>query len=135
MTSPSELIDAARDGQKYSHSPYSEYPVGAAVATDSGVFTGTNIENVNYSNTLHAEEIALSRAHFNGADTYHSIAVVTPDDDGTLPCGRCRQTLSELCSPDLSVYVLADGNRREWTLAELLPEPMKSATVLTQEHE
>lgn len=132
MISPSEVVEAAQDGQEYAHSPYSEYAVGAAIATDEGIFTGANIENVNYSNTLHAEEVALSRAHLNNASEYYAIAVVTPAEDGTPPCGRCRQTLSELCPNDLPVYVLEDGDIVTWKLEELLPEAMESESVLEQ---
>lgn len=132
MIEPSTLIEEAREAQDYSHSPYSEYAVGAAIATDIGVFTGTNIENVNYSNTLHGEEVALSRARMNDATEYHGIAVVTPDPDGTPPCGRCRQTLAELCPLDMPVYVPTDTEILEWSLDELLPDAMTPESVLNQ---
>jgi len=54
-----DLIEAARDALDDAHVPYSEYRVGAALRTADGtVYTGCNIENANYSNSLHAEEVA-----------------------------------------------------------------------------
>lgn len=132
MLLPQELLDVARDGQQYSHSPYSEYAVGAAIETDTGVYTGTNIENVNYTNTLHAEEVALSRAHLNDATEYIALAIVTPEEDGTPPCGLCRQTLSELCPQSMPIHVLDDGDIRTWKLSELLPEAMNSSSVIQE---
>lgn len=43
------LFLAAREARKNSYSPYSLYPVGAAVLAESGkVYAGCNMENVSY---------------------------------------------------------------------------------------
>ena len=56
------LIEAARAAIEESYAPYSEYEVGAAVETADGeVYAGCNIENANYSNSLHAEESQSDR--------------------------------------------------------------------------
>ena len=53
-----ELVDAAREATQDAYVPYSEYRVGAALVADDGaVYTGCNLENANYSNSLHAEEV------------------------------------------------------------------------------
>ena len=47
--SDADLIELARDYRRHSYSPYSHFPVGAAVLMESGrVFGGCNIENASY---------------------------------------------------------------------------------------
>ena len=56
----SELIAAARTAASQSYSPYSSFPVGAALLFDDGsVVTGTNIENASYGLGLCAETVAV----------------------------------------------------------------------------
>ncbi|GAB3030142.1 cytidine deaminase [Natronobiforma cellulositropha] len=122
MTHP--LIDAAREIQARAHVPYSNYRVGAALETTDGeVFVGCNLENANYSNSLHAEEVALAEAVKTGHDSFTRIAVSSSRRDGVTPCGMCRQTLAEFC--DESFLVICDEGEgeppSEYTLGELLP--------------
>jgi cytidine deaminase len=123
-----ELLDTARDAVERSHAPYSEYRVGAALLTaDGSVFTGCNIENANYSNSVHAEELALSKAVEAGHRSFERIAVSSGPRDGVTPCGMCRQSLSEFCDPDLRI--VCEGAKRPvaYTLGELLPNTISGA--------
>jgi cytidine deaminase len=107
--------------------PYSEFPVGAALRTTEGtVYTGCNIEIVNYSNSLHAEEVALAQALVEGEREFDAVAVAGPHADGLTPCGMCRQSLAEFCPPELEVIVDVDGDPDDYTLGELLPAGMTS---------
>ncbi|MFC6732815.1 MULTISPECIES: cytidine deaminase [unclassified Haladaptatus] len=116
------LIEAARDIQAAAHVPYSDYRVGAALETADGiVFTGCNLENANYSNSLHAEEVAIAEAVKNGHREFARIAVSSGRRDGVTPCGMCRQTLSEFCDKDLVVLCDEGDSVTEYTLGELLP--------------
>ncbi|WP_336359427.1 cytidine deaminase [Haladaptatus sp. ZSTT2] len=116
------LIEAAREIQSAAHVPYSDYRVGAAVETADGtVFTGCNLENANYSNSLHAEEVAIAEAVKNGHRDFVRIAVSSGRRDGVTPCGMCRQTLSEFCDPNLTVLCDEGEDVTEYTLGELLP--------------
>jgi cytidine deaminase len=116
------LIEAAREIQSAAHVPYSDYRVGAAVETADGtVFTGCNLENANYSNSLHAEEVAIAEAVKNGHRDFVRVAVSSGRRDGVTPCGMCRQTLSEFCDPDLTVLCDEGDSVTEYTLGELLP--------------
>ncbi|WP_247001769.1 cytidine deaminase [Halosolutus gelatinilyticus] len=118
-----ELVAAAREIQSQAHVPYSEYRVGAALETADGeVFVGCNLENANYSNSLHAEEVAIAEAVKNGRREFSRIAVSSDRRDGVTPCGMCRQTLAEFCDDDLIVICdKGEGDVSEYTLGELLP--------------
>ena len=123
-----DLLDAAREAARAAHAPYSEYRVGAAIETADGtVYTGCNIENANYSNSLHAEEVAFGKAVSEGHRSFESLAVTSTARDGVTPCGMCRQTLAEFC--DEGFIIVTDGeDGGEYTLGELLP------TTITREH-
>ena len=126
-----ELIAAARDALDAAHVPYSEYRVGAALRTTGGaVFTGCNVENANYSNSLHAEEVALAEAVKNGHREFERIAVSSGVRDGVTPCGMCRQTLAEFATDDLVVACDEGGDAvSEYTLGELLPNTISEGTL------
>ncbi|WP_126661479.1 cytidine deaminase [Haloterrigena salifodinae] len=120
----SELLEAARTVQDSAHVPYSEYPVGAALETADGeVFVGCNLENANFSNSLHAEEVAIAEAVKKGHRDFSRLAVSSGRRDGVTPCGMCRQTLAEFCDDDL-IVICDEGEGEapsEYTLGELLP--------------
>jgi len=123
-----ELMEAAREAVDASYAPYSEYYVGAAIETADGtVYTGCNIENANYSNSLHAEEVAIGTAVREGHREFEQLAVSSASRDGVTPCGMCRQTLAEFCADSFPIYT--DGEEgAEYTLGELLP------TTISQSH-
>jgi cytidine deaminase len=127
---PAELVAAAREALENAYVPYSEYRVGAALlAADGTVYTGANLENANYSNSLHAEEVAIARALMNGHQEFEALAVSSGARDGVTPCGMCRQTLAEFCVADLPVYCdLGDGTAA-YTLGELIPETISRETL------
>jgi cytidine deaminase len=118
-----DLIERARDAADRAYVPYSEYPVGAAIETADGtVFVGCNVENANYSNSLHAEEVAIGAAVSEGHRSFERIAVTSAARDGLTPCGSCRQTLAEFCDEDFPVVCDAGDDVIEYTLGELLPD-------------
>ncbi|MFB6132284.1 MAG: cytidine deaminase [Halanaeroarchaeum sp.] len=117
-----DLLDAARDAMEHAYVPYSEYPVGAAIETaDGSVYTGANLEIANFSNSLHAEEVALARARMAGHETFARIAVTSAERDGITPCGTCRQTLAEFADAEVTVLIEDEAGTTEYTLGELLP--------------
>ncbi|MES3516433.1 MAG: cytidine deaminase [Natronomonas sp.] len=116
------LLDRAKAATESSYAPYSAYRVGAALlCADGAVFTGCNVENANYSNSIHAEELALGKAIEAGHRSFEALAVVSDEDDGVTPCGMCRQSLSEFCEPTLRVVCESAGTIERYTLGELLP--------------
>jgi len=116
-----KLLEMAVEMLNYSYVPYSHYPVGAALlGRDGTVYTGCNVENAAYGNTLCAERTALCKAISEGAREFEAIAIAAKSS-APFPCGACRQSLYEF-APDLRVMVTWDGNVRKTTLRELLPE-------------
>ena len=62
-----KLLELALDARKNAYVPYSGYAVGAALLAEDGrVFTGCNVENAAYGNTLCAERTALVKADERG---------------------------------------------------------------------
>lgn len=119
------LIEAAREARERAYAPYSEYQVGAALRTaDGAVYTGGNIEVVNYSNTIHAEEVALMKAVDAGDRSFDAIAISTSSLSGDPPCGMCLQTLTEFCQPDLRILSETEAGHEEHLLREVLPGGM-----------
>ena len=118
-----ELLDAACGALDAAYVPYSGYRVGAALrAADGTVYVGCNLENANYSNSLHAEEVAVAEAVKAGHDAFDGLAVVSGERDGVTPCGMCRQTLAEFCDDDLVVVCDEGDGTSEYVLGELLPD-------------
>lgn len=125
-----ELLNAARDALDSAYVPYSDYRVGAALrAADGTVFVGCNLENANYSNSLHAEEVAAAEAVKNGYTEFDALAVVSGERDGVTPCGMCRQTLVEFCDQSLPIYCDEGDSVSEYTLGELLPNAISRETL------
>jgi len=118
------LLSEARDALESAYAPYSEYSVGAALRTaDGSVYTGCNVENANYSNSLHAEEVALGAAVGDGHRSFDRLAVSSAARDGVTPCGMCRQSLAEFCGEAFEVVCDAgDGETRRYELGDLLPD-------------
>ena len=116
------LLSLAREATDDAVVPYSGFRVGAALLTADGeTYTGANLEVSNYSNSLHAEEVAVARALMNGAASFEAVAVASSEPDLITPCGMCRQTLAEFCSPGLRVVCEAGDGTRTFTLGDLLP--------------
>src|SRR5258705_5315467 len=83
------LIDQANAARQRAYAPYSNYPVGAALRTKTGrIFTGVNVENAAYPQTMCAERVAVFKAVSEGEKEFEVISVVT--DNGGSPCGRGR---------------------------------------------
>ncbi len=116
-----QLIGTSLGARRWAYAPYSEYAVGAALLTSSGViYDGVNIENAAYPTSMCAERVAVFKAVSEGETNFIAIAVAT--SNGGTPCGACRQVLSEFGLETKVLIINGDGIiEQETTVAELLP--------------
>jgi cytidine deaminase len=115
------LVRQANAARDTAYAPYSNYSVGASLLTRSGhVYTGCNVENAVYSETICAERTAVVKAVSAGERDFVAMAVATRD--GGAPCGACRQVLNEF-APHMIVLIADEtGQVRQTTAADLLPD-------------
>lgn len=128
-----QLVEEAREVRERAYAPYSNFKVGAAIRTRSGmIFKGANVENISISITVCAERSAGVAAVSAGELDWEEIAVVAGTSRPTSPCGACRQFLAEF-NPNLKVVV---ANQDEvfytTTIAELLPKAFDTETYKSQ---
>ncbi|MFD3485111.1 MULTISPECIES: cytidine deaminase [unclassified Streptomyces] len=113
------LRAAARDAMSRAYAPYSGYPVGAAALVDDGrTVTGCNVENASYGVGLCAECGLVSQLHATGGGRLTHFTCVDGAGDVLVPCGRCRQLLSESGGPGL----LLETPAGILPLSEMLPQ-------------
>jgi len=123
-----KLINKALNMRAFSYAPYSEFKVGAALLTGSGlIYGGCNIENAAYTPTNCAERTAFFKAVSEGKREFLAIAIVGGKGDEPeefcAPCGVCRQVMMEFCNPKTFLVVLAQSEEDYmiYTLEELMP--------------
>ena len=119
-----ELFSKALKASKNSYSPYSKFPVGAAVLFKSGnIFTGCNVENRSYGLTNCAERSALFSGVSSGEREIAAVAIAAPLADYPVgPCGACRQVLMEFAQKNVPVtFGSSLKNVVTKTLGELYP--------------
>ena len=119
---PEDLIKKAIIAQRRAEAPYSDYPVGVALlTTDNSVILGCNIESKAYPTTLCAERVAIFSAISQGYDDFSAMALIT--QDGSFPCGSCRQIIYEYAG-NIPLYIAKDLNNYDTqTISDLLPHP------------
>lgn len=120
-----ELMQKAIEASQNAYAPYSNFPVGACILTESGNhYCGCNFENGSLGMTICAERNAVGTAILNGERKIKAIAIYSPKQDNCTPCGACRQVLHEFCDSDteLDVIVKIGDELKVYTLAHLLPE-------------
>lgn len=125
-----ELIALAVRARKNAYIPYSHYAVGAALIAGSGkVYTGCNIENAAYGPTNCAERTAIFKAVSEGEREIKVLAVVAapeereaPFENYALPCGVCRQVMSEFAADDMRVLLAkSEDDYLDMSLDDILP--------------
>ena len=123
-----ELVNQAIEAREKAYAPYSKFKVGAAILTKDGkTYQGCNIENASYGATICAERAAVCNMIANGGTDPIAIAICYNAEEFAVPCGICRQVLSEFSPKGDLVILMAktDGTYRETTLSALLPASFK----------
>ncbi|MCF2707385.1 cytidine deaminase [Arcanobacterium haemolyticum] len=99
-----ELRRLAVEAMNNAYAPYSGYPVGAAALTEDGRwFSGCNVENAAYSVVLCAECGMISDVVRAGHPKIVAVGAVNGNGEAVVPCGRCRQLISEHVTPDAQI--------------------------------
>jgi len=116
------LTAAAKSASARAYAPYSHFPVGAAVLTESGeVFSGCNVENASYGLTNCGERSAVFAAVSAGHRKLLACAIYVPGDQVAAPCGACRQVLREFGATMDIISACGSGEEIRTTLDVLLP--------------
>jgi cytidine deaminase len=118
------LLDRATAAANNAYCNYSDFPVGASVATPDGkIIDGCNIENASYGLAICGERTAIFKAVSEGHRKLAAIAVDclkgdVNDPDSLMPCGACLQVMREFMDPSATVLVRGVG---KFALQDLLP--------------
>lgn len=123
-----QLSKLAFDAQKNSHSPYSNFKVGAALLTPSGdIFSGCNVESAAFPLGQCAEATAIGNMVTHGHKRISHIVITSPNDDFCFPCGGCRQKIAEFATDDTPVTMVSKGGEtHETTIGALLPNAFRA---------
>lgn len=122
-----KLVAAATEARERAFAPYSNFKVGAAVATESGeIYIGCNVESASYGLTVCAERVAIWKGISSGATRFCKIAVVVDTDELTPPCGVCRQIIWEFCGDVPVVLANLNGKIETIGMGDLLPRAFDS---------
>ena len=129
-----KAIEIAKSVRKNCYSPYSKYYVGCALICKSGkIYSGCNIENDGIQ-SICAERVAFTKAISEGERDFEYIVVCggnTLDSlDDCLPCGYCRQFMSEFVDKNFKIYALSNnGKVTEYSITDLLPNNFRLSTL------
>ncbi|MDE1874222.1 MAG: cytidine deaminase [Candidatus Micrarchaeota archaeon] len=126
------LLDAAELAMRQAYNPYSKFSVGAAVlAKDGTIFTGANVENASYGNTICAERSAILNANAAGHRDIVALAVIAGGEKPnkgapSFSCGACRQAEFEASQvSELDIRIITSNTDRSkisvMKISELLP--------------
>ena len=130
MSQPIEVTDEqveraialAVEARCRSYSPYSRFPMGAAVLDRDGAsVVGALVENVSLGLAMCAERVALFSAVAQGL-VPHVLAVCSrrTDDKLTFPCGGCLQVALEIGGPNLQVVAVDPAGVHEISSVQTL---------------
>ena len=107
-----------------------EYLILEELEKDGTKYLGCNIENQGIQG-LCAERCAFAKALSDGRRDFASITVVgslkdTEPNTRCMPCGYCRQFMSEFVDENFKIYALSENDTiTEYSLQDLLPHSFK----------
>jgi cytidine deaminase len=123
------LEKAAIHASSLAYAPYSHFNVGAALlCDDNSIILGANIENISFGLSNCAERTALYTAILQKKIKFKAIAIYSPQaQEYLVPCGACRQVLSEFVTADFPLFLgRQDQTFTETTFSTLFPSAFQS---------
>ena len=133
MDKYAKLVELALLARENAYAPYSSFKVGASLLTKNGlVYSGCNVENASYSETVCAERVALLKAVSEGVCDFVAMCIVGGKGDilsFTYPCGACRQALSEFAGEDFEIVLYDGENIERVRLDSLLPNGFSKNSI------
>ncbi len=118
---------------KNAYAPYSNFKVAACVTMQDGKkFYGVNVENASYGATICAERNAINMAVAAGYEkgNFASLTVLTEKPHIIFPCHLCRQTIVEFFDPFCDLILLADGDKKEYKMSDIIVLPFTKKDLL-----
>ena len=126
MVELNTAINVAKEALTRAYAPYSNYKVGAAlVSKNDKIYSGCNVENHGIM-SICAERVAFTKAISEGDMDFDYLVVCAgkglDDLDNCLPCGYCRQFMSEFVDSNFKIYALGPNeSMTTYTMQDLLP--------------
>lgn len=122
-----DLQGLAKAVAEKAYAPYSQFPVGAAIAVNNYEQTvvGCNVENASFGLTICAERNAIAAAAAQGIrpGDINELVIYIDRDELFSPCGACRQVIAEFLPSNAQVTAYnRRGEEKVWTVAGLLPD-------------
>jgi cytidine deaminase len=120
----------ALNARNRSYAPYTKFTVGAVLVCKNGKrYIGCNIENGGIQSYC-AERVAFLKAISEGEREFDYILVTGGEEKKTvekecLPCGYCRQFMSEFVDENFKIYTIDKEKIRQYTMENLLPYGFK----------
>ena len=126
-----QLFALAKQARENAYAPYSRFPVGASLRTETGaLFSGCNVENAAYPLGVCAETSAISAMVAAGESRIAEILVLGPGPERIAPCGACRQRIAEfMCDGGVVHLAGPAGDVLSLPLADLLPHAFGPASL------
>ncbi len=118
-------IELAKKAMQKARDDYSHFKVGAVLRTTDGkTYTGCNIANHGIQ-SICAERVAFVKAISEGETNFERIVIVggksIDELEECLPCGYCRQFISEFVGKDFKIDTINENVIKEYNIKELLP--------------
>lgn len=128
------LFKEAIKVRENAYCPYSNFKVGAALlGSNDKIYTGCNIESADFTLTSHAEMVAVDSMIKSGNFRVKELLIVMVcGEEVPVPCGLCRQKISEFINTDISIYAVNMNEDQtvkliyEFKLSELYPYSFNS---------
>lgn len=113
-----EDIRLVQNARRNAYIKLGEYTVGALIKTKSGrKYTGCNIE-INSSEMICAEQVALTKAISEGEKEFDYMVIMGVKKDYEtekyLPCKKCKEMINSFVDKDFKIYIVYQNKIEEY---------------------